>query len=667
MNKTIAKSLVAIAFAGSMTFASCSSEEMMQGNAGETVKLIVSASKTDDGSRTQLVEQDGNLVCTWTAGDQLAVADESGVLGSLTLISGEGTHDGVFEGDVELGANTHLMLYYLGKDKAIPAVGTAKYTADLTTPAGTEASLASNDLLSAYTEVENINGTAHATVAMERRVAHAHFELVFTDGTVLKAGDEVKISALSENLYGNFSLNLKNLGTLTSKGDATYTVTMPEARNDFYVTIAPAKDLEPVFTVTTGGKTYTGKLDPRTWEQGQYVRKTNTDGTFSGVPVQMVAEQTVADHSKNPLLKWAKTNLDLSQADGFAVEQWDRGQLFQFGRNCGYTDYTDARSRYAVYCSEDSSEPWNIWGFNVYNGSGTGKKVDYSYSYSGETNSDPDEYFWVSDPDVNGSENDYWPERANLGDNWSTRAIADGWSTGDPSPAGWHIATTAEYAEIMPANELSGAQANVFGTGEIRSNSDCTYAIRWDIAKKTLSTNNVRYVLAVKCLVVLPDTKYADVDWNDENVIGRNFPAAGYIKDGYTKIEMWYDGPYTNAALANDNNYHTVDPHPNLGDGTYNYAGQTYYHQYLGVQRNAIPSPVGIISAYPHKVNSSSIAINTRVDADHSNFRTSYWTADGDCFGFCYDLSNTWPDAYFISMERTYKKTYAMPIRCVKD
>lgn len=648
MKKQFIYGLLSLTVLSGAGLSSCSSEEDFAGPKGQKVMLSITASK-DAQTRTSFEETEDGLLCKWTADDKLLVTNRSGQrLGVISLVEGAGNATALFRGPVTLDGNQTVNLFYLGNGKAIPETLTENaYTLDLSAQDGTFASLAANDFMHQEANVTLLNGEATGSVMMDRRVAEGHFDLQLPGGLQLKAGDVVTITQPEGTFYVAPKIKYGTGGSVVGATDnGTLTITKTEDGNDLYVTIFP-QTLTPTFTIKKDGSIYTATLGSHDWVQSTYV--SNSDG--SGVAVELT-DASAVDHSKNPLAKWALTNLDLSQADGFAENQWDTGQFFQFGRNCGFSGYSDAQGRYAVYCSKDTDAPWNVWGFNVYNGKGNGSKVAYSYSYSGLTDSNPAEYFFISDTDLQGSSNDYWPQRAYLDDDWSTRATAEGWSKGDPSPEGWHIATTAEYNEIMPAQLSSTNQSSVWGTGEIRKNADCTYAVRWDISQKTLSSTNVRKVLAVKCLVVEPGTKYADVDWNDENVILRYFPSAGYINSGYSNFAYWYPNGYGNNINYWIARQEGVNP------------GSNYIK--AGNQRAALPVPVGLISYSPRQVGSS-VAVQYQITENHSNFRTSYWTADGDCFGFSYDLDKQWSDPYFIGTHKTYSKAYGMPLRCVHD
>lgn len=647
-------------------FAGCTSEEFYDAqDEGGVVSMTVGIRKAgvfDGDTRTSLSETEtGDLKCVWESDDRIMVSDANGdIKGYLSLTDGDGTNFAHFHSDnlERITADTqNLNFVYLGREKKQSDLdNSAQYkyiSLFYNNQTGTMESLSDKDILvKTGVSVSVSDGKVYTAdgndVVMTRPFAFGHFTLAFPDG-VSRTNEKVTITApeggddgirCAVNLHYNGQIGIGN----NNKGISVN----GQTGNDLYITI-PMQDnstVTPTFSVTINGKEYTGSLPERRWSANEYVRK----GVREGVTVDMSTEKVI-DHSKNPLLKWADTNLDLSKETGFANNLWDRGQLFQFGRNCGYTDYKDARSRYAVYCSINTDSPWNTWGFNVYNGNGNGGKVTYSYSMNGTSNTDPDSYFWIADEDCGATNNDWWPQRSGLNDNWSTRATADGWSKGDPSPDGWHIATTNEYNEIMPSN-LSGSSASVvFGKGEIRKNRDCTYAISWDIIKKTLSSE-IRYVLMVKCLVVAEGTSYSDVDWEDENVKVKYFPAAGYINSGYTNFVYWYLNGY-----GNNINYwiareYGVNP------------GSNYIR--AGNHRAALPCPTGRIN-YPCIQVGQNVAVKYEIVEDHSNFRTSYWTADGDCFGFSYDLGKKWSDPYFIGMHKSYKKTFAMPLRCVRD
>lgn len=348
----------------------------------------------------------------------------------------------------------------------------------------------------------------------------------------------------------------------------------------------------------------------------------------------MVFENAGPDHSKNPLLKWAESNLDPSKTSGFADNSWDKGQYYQWGNNKAWSSISDIQANYQLYCSSQigTSSPSTVWGFNVYKGHSKNYATPLgsgdTYIFTGDKTNALPAYnkFLIADSDLKGcGGSDWWPARRTYGDNWTQRAIAGGW-TRDAAPEGWHIATSAEYAEIMPSNKSASSSAtfiNSLEAGEIRTNADCTYAIKWTVAYKTVSSQK-RYVLQVFALVVEPGTKISAVDWNDKNRIIRTFPCAGYVCPSY--------------------NIHTLN-------GT-------------SSQRVCYPKMSGVLSSQVI-ANGTASFIYEYLYSDYSNFRTAYWTADGDSYMLYYDTNNA--TYQFTKNLSSITKCHGLQVRCVKD
>ena len=82
------KSLFIIALAGLMTLAACNKQQENQG------KAVFTATTEHQGGRTSLNPNNGDI--TWTAGDQIVIANDNDETAIFTLQSGEGTTEGGF-------------------------------------------------------------------------------------------------------------------------------------------------------------------------------------------------------------------------------------------------------------------------------------------------------------------------------------------------------------------------------------------------------------------------------------------------------------------------------------------------------------------------------------------------------------------------------------------
>lgn len=584
MNKKLIYGASSLMLLSGLGFTSCQSDNILSGddNAKGSYILTVKASKGDDKTRTEFEEKDGNLISTWNAGDKLYVVDGSGVIGTVTLVSGAGTPDGVFEGDnLPITAETNaLSLWYINDDIKN---GTKSYTYRNASQNGTFDSMADMDVMSVIVPntkngsltVNAENKTAEMTANLERRVAEAHFTLSFSDGNVLKTGDVITISAAGtdKRLFTQNKFNLVQLSTTVSNPNSeSITVTKTEDGNDLYLTMIHGT-VSLKFTVTTSsGKTYNGELGEHPWEAGQYVRKSNGDGTYSGVEVKMVAEDII-DHSKNPLLKWAEGNLVYDKSTGkssISTDPYAGGSLYQWGKNLGFEDYVDAMGAYnssngaysygtynASYFSGEGFETDGSDGYSRHSQryttasqvAGAGKKMfmigDLSKDSSADAINGGDYYVWSTD----GASYSWSKDLSN----WEKRSEICGYSE-SVAPENYRLPTKADFMEIFPkavintstyglANALNNkSELRELGTGE-------KYAITW-----ALSSTSKRYV-TIKCLMVPADfeeSALSTINWSDNNVVTRIFSATGgvdvychkYINNQYKTLEVARPVPF---------------------------------------------------------------------------------------------------------------------------
>ena len=247
----------------------------------ESAHITVCASKGDAETRSILSEENGNLNCAWTDGDQLLVTDVNGstkgILELTDVNAGkfEGTLMGLSEGKVT------LKYFYLGTG-VVPNTGSQSYIYDIAAQDGTIESLSNNDALSAQAEIAVINGGDYpdGTLQLERHFSFAHFTLKLPEGVTLN-GEPVTIS-------GNHLLTKATLGLADRaiSEQTAGTITVNPGKNSFYVNIIPANEVAPVFTVTINGKEYVGKLNARDIAAGKFLRKKDGDND-SGVTVDM--------------------------------------------------------------------------------------------------------------------------------------------------------------------------------------------------------------------------------------------------------------------------------------------------------------------------------------------------------------------------------------------
>ena len=261
---------------------SCS-EKLSDGGspALESAHVTVYAAKGDTETRSLLSEENGNLKCEWTDGDQLLVTDANGsVKGTLNLTDKEA---GKFEGDLLLSGDGKVTLKYFhfGTGTDLAKVS-QEYGFDISSQDGSIGSLGKYDALSTQAEISVIDGRAYpeGTLRLERHFSFAHFTLKLPEGVTV-SGEPVTISG--DNVITKATLGLANR---TVTGQAAGSITVNQGSNSFYVNLIPANSVAPVFTVTIGGKEYTGSLSARDIAAGRFIRK-NDSGNNTGVTVDM--------------------------------------------------------------------------------------------------------------------------------------------------------------------------------------------------------------------------------------------------------------------------------------------------------------------------------------------------------------------------------------------
>lgn len=329
MNIFYKSSLALVLVATGLT--SCSNEEIPATmDAGQSVHMTVTVSRENMGqTRTEFSENNGNLDCRWNKDDILIVTDENGInKGNLTVKElKDGGVNAVFDGEIKgiVGNKAKLNYYYIGTKAEYKTDENRVYTADYSVQDGNFTSLPEKDLLSATAEIVISGGQSFVdNMELSRRISFAHFNLQFADGTTLSSNATVTVSG--EGLNNAISIDTKNR-------EASYTagsVTITPAVADLYMVLLPStKGFDLTFTVTDGDKTYNGtcKVNNPIGE-GKYYRKALTDGTFAGLPVEMIKNEEQPNNPGNTGSwggedlppAWHRENISLiSKADGWTL------------------------------------------------------------------------------------------------------------------------------------------------------------------------------------------------------------------------------------------------------------------------------------------------------------------------------------------------------------
>lgn len=561
---------------------SCTNEEVADFGKevdGHDVMLTVAIDKGDFNSETRVSYQEdtyGDLSCFWEENDQIIVSDITGtVKGIMRIVPGtfqEKMTRAEFTGKL-IGLSdgkTKLNFSYLGTDYNDYNTDTNKppksVTLDYTTQVGTRTSLAKKDLFFSYVsdlqtksgiEVSIDGDNAYAPdMKLERMMTFAHFDLQFPAG-VKRTNEIVKVTPSKTFTPSmDFSYSVPFGWSESGSGDFISVTGGDDldkdgSLNDIYMTLCVDGQNNRyglTFSVEIGGKTYTGELAERTTDfvRNQFL----SAGKNKGIPVTMEADEPSVDHNKNPLAKWAEYNLQYNKSTGkssFVANAKDKGYLYQWGRNVGFTNANDA-----LGSKNTSTESYGYYITNANTFVHAGIDSPYLdsegyiclYGPTGELTAASDleksdvKTKWVMNANTSSSSTyrgDYYTW-ANGGSTWKDRAEKQGYKMSDliPDENVWRLPTSTDFAEIMPLTSINGSSSlstylSNKGT-EIRNKDDITYAIKW---------SKDGYNLRIDALVIPEGTTKSNVNWSDKNVVTRWFPLAGVIRSTVYQVNNY--------------------------------------------------------------------------------------------------------------------------------
>ena len=567
--KYLNKSIYAFALVGMAGLWSCSQEDVLQGDdvtaSGHPVPVTLTVNRGDAQTRTVLSENnEAGLTSVWEDTDVLYVYDTNGIeVGTLNLDEKVSPSVGVFSGTIEAndGENQEYNVWYYPANNAnltkkIATSGKTTIEIDVIEQNfATAADFANLDVLSKKIKlnIKGKNATLVDDETMASRMAFARFSLAGIDG---KKGQLQIYNAVVDGAkgvptgYADMAYKVTfNCGNASARPgmsiDKDHQLTLPnvEGGKDVFVAFVPEKPytLAFVFTATDGSKYTFNYTTATTLEGGKYYNNgIGEDGHVLGATITLKPEPVEdVDHSKNPLLKWAETNLVFNtstRTSTFATSPYDSGSLYQWGRNDGYSDYKDAmgaigsQGNYSYGTYQGTYSAGEGW-INKSSGTNRGSLNYTSASEIQQVTAAKRMYF------INPySGYDYWPF-ANGGNSWETRAKACNYSSESPAPTNWRLPKKSDLIEIYPTEGYNWSGTNNLADNvngklvEIKKISGvCTYAIRWDV-----ETYSGKKILKIKALVV-PDsyennaTDINKVDWSDSNVVERIFPATGAIE-----------------------------------------------------------------------------------------------------------------------------------------
>ena len=654
--KYLNKSIYAFALVGMAGLWSCSQEDVLQGGdvtaSGHPVPVTLTVNRGDAQTRTRTVlseNPDGTLNDIWSDGDKLAVYSADGKIyhGDLTIVEG-GSSEGVFSGTLDnvTDGTADYYLWYVNRDN--DKIESAKdnsnvyiYNIDYYNQNFENiAELSKMDVLNQKITLA-VKGEVASVVqnyTMESKLAMVHFSLAGdlsnASGTLQVYDDNrttmcpitsgyFRVTSLNgkEPRPGNHDDSYKNLAVKVENGEA-------------YLALQPCTT-QLRFEFEKDGKIYNYAFENTTELKAGYYYSTE---------LTLESEEEVVDHSKNPLLKWAETNLvynKSTKSSSAADNSYTRSSLYQWGRNKGWSDYIDAQgpnyssgtNTYAL-CTTNGYSQFGASDFtgnnthtiNWYNGASTDKLyVDYFLMNGSLCN--------TSYPE------DYWPLAARQNDDWNKRAEACGYN--ELTSDDWTVPSKADYEAILPSN-LSSLSTNDLKDGYIETknideNTDCIF--RWRLVSRT---ENTTVALHIQTLVIPKGKTYSSTEWvSDKNVQELYFGASGMIN---AYMETLYVHKRNGAYQSSNVRYRS---------------GWTF----IGEQTIANPAPDGYFEADVSTVGGVHIYFHDIWDG--WALQGNYWTSDGYAMKFCWDPYDQLGEGSYLKLEKE-DKSRAFAVRCVK-
>ncbi len=598
--------------------ASCTNEDypVRSGNYnGEMAPVTASVKVGGDDTRTIREEDSNGLGFKWENGDVrdiLLVTDKQGNnIGTMTIngINETDATTATFDGGIRkdmLVDGAKVNVFYLGRDVTNVENRNSSMSLDLSAQSGTERSLVGTDVMMGEAEIHVENGNATLKFEIHSLLGFAHYRLEFP-GSVISEKADVVISGA--NLINRTTVSFANGLTEKQAGDITVSDASlvrdgDAVYCDLYVTVIPNTEVELTFTATVDGENYNATLPVREYKADRYFWGYDGKHGPDGRTVLMYDKTPAVDHSKNPLKKWAEGNLVYNSSTGtsyVSADPYEGGSLYQWGKNKGYADYRDAMGSYNAATGAYS---YGTYENSYYAGEGFDPNdVRYSkgsqrYTEQSQLTGAGRNMFTIGDCQVyvdqqNGG--DYWRFVEDSGSNWDERAVKMKYANAI-APEGYRMPKKADFMEIFPRE---GVNTTTYGLASAIDNrvelKNLTggepYAVKWNLSTK----NGVRY-LKISAIMLPNDfdsSNLSSIDWSDENVVTRIFPATGAI--------------------------------------------EAYFHHHVNSQYNALdvcrPMPFGhwnvSLRTYPNAYNPRywSVQYENIVDAGKTN-EGAYWVSD---------------------------------------
>ena len=567
--KLIKNSIYALSMMSVMGLWSCSNDEMLPGGSdlqGHPVTLTLTVNRGDAQTRTELSEntQTGGLNDVWESGDKLTVYNADGVkAGELIIGEGVGTDTGIFTGEVTATDGQHdFNLWYTDPEATgnVEADGKPIYfnskkeiVVDLSKmPKYTSVkALSAMDILSKGVKlnIKDNNATVVENTTMQAHMAMARFSLSGLPsgktGTLTISDKEGQVNSDGQHQ----TLYKQRLSLATSGQEGT--VSRPEGikveevktDEDIYLAFIPGT-YTLSFNIDCDGVNYSYAFENSTEIEA---------GKYYSTEITLVSEEEsgVVDHSKNPLAKWAESDLKRSGSGAsvkgvFTGNYKTSGYYYQFGRNYGHQNYSNVLTNYGKMGVAKLNSSWTGGYFNTTEyGRVNGTSLSNVYIGNGSTNTAK---WYTSTTDLsNYPEYFLFAGNSSLG-NWSGELLFDtslrnkhSWSeraefygyTSELCPEDYRIPTLEDWRKILPKGGhvySTGTTSNFATFSEIKEDGDVKYAVRWSRVTEGTSTQ----YLKIDALVVASSVETtAGIDWTDKNVVTRYFKAAGLIKPSF--------------------------------------------------------------------------------------------------------------------------------------
>lgn len=664
-----------------MGLSGCSNEDFPGADsnvpAGKPVAVTLTVGRGAEATRTTLTPEGLGLKDEWEGNEELTVFNNQGLpVGTVSFTEYVDGDKKVanFAGTVTAEDGTHdFYVWYFGKksESQQPYAELAKRLVDgnnkdvvkvvLNKQSGKFEDLACADVMSAKTKltVTGNHGVNAEKVNLTNRLCMLRIDLGIQGGAEV-SGATLKIKNGENDLFTNEFFVPEGEHIASTRGAESFIIDNVNTAEDVYFALWP-NDREEItlsFELTKGANTYTATLNPNRLEAGVYYTNgtiSGSDGLPGGVSV------TLVNTSLNPLSKWAETNLErVSDTDyykgKFASSYTDNGCYYQFGRNVGFTDYSDADNKAYIY---------NPSGFEVSAGYGNGVNY-YSTSYykgSNVTNSKYLKGFMIPCLSNAHFATDWWPSSSNSTDTWDERATASGYTPSDLyviNGEKWKVPSIADFQEIMPSEDLTSDFTTYTEVKKARNNS--WVAFQW----KKISLNGA-YYLQIKAKVVPDQNSGSSINWDDNQdneIETRYFKAAGFIA-GYHFYEGVWSKPFSNGEV----DYHWNSEYPQNVFVSNGYTYNGLMHAATAVPFSNPSYEMTLVSAGVIGGTTTNDVIDVQITVNSSSifdkYFGGYWTSDNErkIMNFVFDENSNLGGSRFKMAD---SKAHAYSIRLIR-